>query len=116
MRRIIFLVTLVFLLFISAWIHEPWRYLSSFVIDSEFQIPEILNLILSALISSVTAFLLVLFVEWLKGSKVEIDKLEPVFSPIHVFPGNKEVNRKLLKVGVKVKANQFGKFLKLAAN
>lgn len=113
--RLISFTIILFLIIWTSWIHQPWESIGAFILSGEVHIPEVLNLILNIFFSAIVAFLLVVLVEWIRKSRVEIETLEPVFSPIKL-PNGKEINRKLLKIRVKVKANSLGKFFKLPAN
>lgn len=87
------------LFLLSLWFHQPWSYIwFNWIGNTNINIPEILNLILSALI----AFALVLFVEALRWSEVQFYILDPIFVPVGLADGRK-INRKLLKIGVKIK-------------
>lgn len=110
-----FFVIIVIILVLTAWLREPWSMLWSLLLSNEIHIPEVLNLLLNIVISAVIAFLLVLFVEWLRGSQIKINAIEPVFSPIELSD-KRELNRKLLKIGIEAKANSLGKLLKLPSN
>lgn len=94
-------IIVIFLLIWSFWTHQPWDYIWMWLSNGSVQVPERLSFLLSAVI----AFLLVLFVEWLRGSSIEFYVPEPVFAPLV------KQDRKLLKIGVKVKGRLISNLL-----
>lgn len=87
MRKIAIVYTILFLI---AWFHNSlWIW-----ITGETQIPDVLNLILNTVFSAILAFILVLFVEWLKGSDIKFVDIEPLYTP------EPDPKRKFIKIGI----------------
>ena len=105
--KVIFILALI----LSFWTHQPWESLWSLILNDKVHLPEILGLIINISISTITAFFLVELTEWLKGSHIEIERLEPVNSPL-----KDGTNRKLLKIKVKAVANRWGKLFRILPN
>jgi len=104
MKKLLFYLLIV-LLILSVWKHEPWITVLNWINDSAIHIPDRLSLLLTAII----AFLLVLLVEWIRGSSIEFYNPDPVSSPLR--DGR---DRKLLKIGVKAKSRPLINFLNLS--
>lgn len=96
---------IIFLFILSIWFHQPWDYVWAWINDGNITIPDRLELLLSVIV----AFLLVLFVEWLRGSSIEFYIPDPVSAPL-----SNSQDRKLIKVGIKAKNRPLTNFLSLS--
>lgn len=104
LKKVVIAVLFV-LIVLSVWFREPWTYLWNWVNNPSIHIADVVSLLLSALI----AFLLVILVEWLKGSSIEIYAIDPAFTQADPsLP-----RRKLLKIGIRAKRNFLNKLLHL---